>query len=98
MDTPALTRRQMLIASLVASAALLGTQGALAVPALGQEGQPLTEEEQRELAALVEYLDSGAFERLEGGAVVVEGWVLSTAVQDQIRSLHSRGRHDTYGG
>ncbi len=91
MDTPALTRRQMLIASLVASAALLGTQGVLSGRALGQEDRQLSEEEQREIAALVELLDSSEVEKLENGTVVVEGWVLSTAVQNQIRSLHAHG-------
>lgn len=88
MDTPALTRRQMLIASLVAGTALLGTQGVLSGRALGQEDRHLSEEEQREIAALVELLESSEVEKLANGTVVVDGWVLSVAVQEQIRALH----------
>jgi hypothetical protein len=88
MDTPDLSRRQLLLASLIGGAALLGSGSIVVGQSSARIAADLTDEERQDVHALVELLDSGELETLRGGAVIMDGWVVSVDVQRHIRSLH----------
>ena len=88
MDTPDLSRRRLLLASLLGGAALLGSGSIVVGHSSARIAADLTDEERQDVQALVELLDSGDVETLKGGAVVIDGWVVPVDVQRQIRRLH----------
>jgi hypothetical protein len=88
MNTPDLSRRQLLLASLIGGAALLGSGGIIVGQSSARVAAALTDEERQDVQALVDLLDSGELESLRGGAVVIDGWVVSVEVQRHIRRLH----------
>jgi hypothetical protein len=89
VTTPELSRRQLLLASLIGGATLLGSGGIIVGQASARIAAQLTDEERQDVQALVALLDSGELEMLRGGVVVIDGWVVSVEVQRDIRKLHA---------